>query len=128
MKKAVLAAGALLVIVGATLVVLTSHEELQSAVIPISGMTCENCADHIETALQQLDGMHSAEVNFGESAAKVKYDAVLVTLPGIEKKIEALGYRAAQSGAEKPAGNPSCSPSEAGAMDCCAGKPQKSST
>lgn len=129
MKKVIVAVLALLAM-GAATVLLIGHEDLQSAVIPISGMTCGNCADHIASELQKIDGVQKAEVSYTEAVAKVTYDAVLTTIPVIEKKIGELGYRTAHSEAAKsgaPA-DPNCSPSDAGTPDCCATKSPKSST
>ena len=129
MKKTITVAAALLIIAVAGFV-LTTHEGLQSAEIPIAGMSCENCADRIEKTLVQLEGVRTVEVSFSEAMAKVRYDEVLTTLPVIEKKIGELGYRAAQPGeAIAPASDhSSCTSGSTDAPGCCMSKPQKSST
>jgi copper chaperone CopZ len=129
MKKAIVAVTALLAI-GASTFLLIGHEDLQSAVIPISGMSCENCADQIEAELQKIDGVQKAEVSFAEAVAKVKYDAILTTMPVIEKKIGALGYRTKNAEANKSAAeaSPHCSPGTSDTPDCCTVKSPKSST
>ncbi|MGH7491404.1 MAG: heavy-metal-associated domain-containing protein [bacterium] len=129
MKKAIVAVIVLLAI-GTVTFLSIGREDLQSAVIPISGMSCENCADHIETELQAIDGVQKAEVSFTEAVAKVKYDAILTTVPVIEKKISGLGYRTPHAETTKsPAdANPHCSPSTSDTPDCCGIKSPKSNT
>ena len=129
MKKTMIAVLVLLAI-GAVTFLLTDREDLQSAVIPISGMSCENCANHIESELQAIDGVQKAEVSFAAAVAKVQYDAILTTVPVIEKKIGSLGYRTPNAETVKsPAdANPHCSPKASDTPDCCGTKSPKSST
>lgn len=130
MKRTVVT-GLMLLAIGAAAFWWLRGEELQSAVIPIAGMHCENCADHIETELQRCDGVEAAEVNFGEAVAKVAYDASVITVPALEKKIAALGYQTGNAGGMQSApssGAPACAADQAETPGCCAGKPAKSST
>ena len=63
--------------------------------LPVTGMTCANCAMNIERALKKkVPGVLSASVNFASERARVEY---LPTVTGIEEMIAAVekaGYGA----------------------------------
>ena len=70
--------------------------------IAVAGMSCQNCADKIDAALSQLDGVKAVEVNLKEGVAQVKYDAALVTVPAMQQSITKLGYSIGKTGAAAP--------------------------
>lgn len=55
-------------------------------------MHCASCAGIIEKTFKKVEGVQSAEVNYGTEAAKVSFDEALVTPEALSKKIEPLGY------------------------------------
>jgi len=61
--------------------------------LPVTGMTCANCAANIERALnKKVSGIVQASVNFASERATVEYIAGLATLPDMISAIEAAGY------------------------------------
>lgn len=60
--------------------------------VPIEGMNCASCAINIQKILKATPGVVDAEVNYGNEKAKIEYDSNQVTLEGLSKKIEPLGY------------------------------------
>ncbi len=61
--------------------------------IPVTGMTCANCAVSIERALQsRLPGVVSASVNFATEKAVLEVVAGAVGWKDIARTIEAVGY------------------------------------
>lgn len=76
--------------------------------MPVSGMTCANCAANIERGLKKLDGIIDASVNFAAEQAYVTYDAGKLSLKEITEKINSLGYKAVISKAELPITGMSC--------------------
>jgi len=58
----------------------------------IRGMHCASCAHIIEKALKKVEGVHTAEVNYGTEAAKISYDDALTNPENLSAKIESLGY------------------------------------
>jgi len=62
------------------------------ASIPITGMTCTNCAITIEKGLAETPGVEYANVNFGSEKASIAYDPNKVSLSKIKKTISELGY------------------------------------
>ncbi|MDD5152573.1 MAG: heavy metal translocating P-type ATPase [Candidatus Pacebacteria bacterium] len=58
----------------------------------IKGMHCASCAGIIERAFKKIDGVFSAEVNYGTEAVKVSFDESKTNPENLSKKIEPLGY------------------------------------
>ena len=46
----------------------------QKITIPVSGMTCANCATNIERGLRKLPGVEEVNVNFASEQAGVTFD------------------------------------------------------
>jgi Cu+-exporting ATPase len=80
------------------------HGQEASALLdlPIEGMTCASCASRIEHALDALDGVDRAAVNFGTKHVAVAYDPARVDRPAIEDAIASLGYAVPAEPAEVP--------------------------
>jgi Cu+-exporting ATPase len=63
--------------------------------IPITGMSCAACAARVQKALQGLEGVHDAQVNFAAERATVLYDPQRLSLKEMLQAIEDAGYGAA---------------------------------
>ena len=62
--------------------------------LPISGMTCANCAAKIEKALARVPGVSRSAVNFAAEEATVVFDPDQADIPQLIEKIKDLGYEA----------------------------------
>lgn len=62
--------------------------------IQVEGMSCQHCKDAVESALANLNGVQSAEVNLNESNVRVKYDDSKVNINQMKDAIEDQGYDA----------------------------------
>ena len=62
------------------------------AEMPVTGMTCANCAQAIERTLKRLDGVVSAHVNLASERASVEYLPGVVSLAAIQQAIRDVGY------------------------------------
>jgi Cu+-exporting ATPase len=60
--------------------------------LPIEGMGCSACSTRIEKALNKLEGVTSAAVDFASKKAVVTYDPDILNLPAIKEAITAEGY------------------------------------
>lgn len=60
--------------------------------IKISGMTCAACAKRIEKAVEKLDGINDASVNFATEKMSIEFDDKLINMPKIKESIEKVGY------------------------------------
>lgn len=67
----------------------------------IKGMHCASCAGIIEKTFKKIDGVHSAEVNYGTETAKVSFDETKTSPQVLSGKIEKLGYSLDMSSAEE---------------------------
>ena len=67
--------------------------DTQRVAIPISGMTCAACVAKIEKALNGLDGVIEAGVNFGVEKATVEYLPQQLKVVDIKRAIDELGYK-----------------------------------
>ena len=61
-------------------------------VFDVEGMTCASCVRNVETALEKVDGVRSASVNFGTERATVDYDPNLVSVDQLSQAISGAGY------------------------------------
>ncbi|RJP76492.1 MAG: copper-translocating P-type ATPase [Desulfobacteraceae bacterium] len=64
----------------------------QTITIPITGMTCANCAMNIERSLKKVDGVREVSVNFAAEKAQVRYDPGKVQAGELIQRIQAAGY------------------------------------
>lgn len=67
--------------------------ELQSVVIHTSSQ-CEMCKDKIESRLQTIGGVKSADLNLKTGDVKVQFNPEKVNAEKLKKTISALGYDA----------------------------------
>lgn len=55
-------------------------------------MHCASCSSVIEKTFKKVDGVHSAEVNYGTEKAKISFDIAKTNPRDLSKHIEPLGY------------------------------------
>jgi len=58
----------------------------------VKGMHCASCATVIEKTFKKVNGVESAEVNYGTEKVKLSFDATKVKPYDLSKLIEPLGY------------------------------------
>ena len=80
----------------------------QKISIPVSGMTCANCAANIERGLKKLKGIKASSVSFASEKASVTYEPGEISLSDIIEKINSLGYKALTSKIEIPVTGMTC--------------------
>jgi Cu+-exporting ATPase len=66
----------------------------------IQGLSDSNDALRLEKALRQLEGVLSAEVNYGSQRAKVKYIPTVVSQSEIRRAVAQAGFQAVELGGE----------------------------
>jgi Cu+-exporting ATPase len=69
------------------------QSDTKKTIVKIGGMTCASCAQNIENALKENEGIIEANVNLATEKAVVVYDPQEIDYKGIKKIIEATGYR-----------------------------------
>ncbi len=60
--------------------------------LKVHGMHCASCASIIEKTLKKVEGVHSAEVNYGTETVKVSFNPEKTNSESLSKKIGPLGY------------------------------------
>jgi Cu+-exporting ATPase len=76
--------------------------EVKSINLPVTGMTCANCAATIERNVRKLPGVSVANVNFASEKLTVTFDPVQLDEQGIITRIEHVGYGVATGKTELP--------------------------
>ena len=61
--------------------------------LSISGLTCANCVQTLERALNAVDGVKKATVNLATGRAFVEYDPDQATIKSLHEAIKSAGYR-----------------------------------
>ena len=64
----------------------------QSVSLPLTGMSCANCAANIERSLSKLEGVRQAQVNFAAEQATVAFDSARHTVAELVAQVEKGGY------------------------------------
>ena len=71
--------------------------------VPVSGMDCAECTQHVQHAIEKLPGVQSVDVYLGSEKAVVQLDPALVDLPAIRTAVQGAGYDVPVSDASQPA-------------------------
>jgi Cu+-exporting ATPase len=80
----------------------------QKLTLPITGMTCANCAVNIERVVKKLDGVAEANVNFAAESAAVAYDPKQLHLQNVVDKIQKSGFGVTTARIEMPVTGMTC--------------------
>ena len=80
----------------------------KNVTLPVTGMTCVNCAMNIERNVKKLDGVQEANVNFAAEQATVEYDPDRLQVKDLVGKIRDVGYGVASASVEFPVTGMSC--------------------
>lgn len=66
----------------------------ETRVINVEGMTCGGCVKSVDSAVSQLQGVQSVDVDLEGNKASVTYDASIVAVEAIVEAIEDAGFDA----------------------------------
>src|SRR5512139_2854191 len=67
--------------------------------IPISGMYCAECTQHVQHAIEKVPGVESVNVFLTTEKALVKLDPARVDIPTIRTAVQGAGYDVPEPGA-----------------------------
>jgi len=76
--------------------------------LPVTGMTCANCALNIQRNLKKIKGVKEANVNFATERASVSFDQERVKIGDLADKIHDAGYGVAMASVEIPVTGMTC--------------------
>ena len=74
----------------------------KSATMPVSGMTCVNCALRIESNLRGLAGIKNATVDFAGEQLTVSFDPETLNENDIITQVKRIGYTVATGKIDLP--------------------------
>jgi len=80
----------------------------KNVTLPVTGMTCANCALNIERNVKKLPGVKEASVNFASEQAAVSFESDQVQTEDIIQKIQDAGYGVAKATVEFPVTGMTC--------------------
>ncbi len=76
--------------------------------IPVTGMTCTNCANTISRTLKRKEGVVEANVNYANERAEIIYDPAVLQPLDFVQSIEAVGYGVAEATLDLPIAGMTC--------------------
>ena len=80
----------------------------KNVTIPVTGMTCANCALNIERGIKKLSGITEANVNFATEQASVSFDSDEIQIQDVVEKIHDAGYGVPKATMEFPVTGMTC--------------------
>lgn len=66
---------------------------MKKEILKIQGMYCASCAITIEKAVKKLDGVNSAQVNFGAETLLAEFDEKKLSFEDLKKTVKDVGYK-----------------------------------
>jgi Cu+-exporting ATPase len=70
--------------------------------LPITGMTCANCANTVERTLKKTEGVNSVAVNFANERAQIEFDTAKVKPVELIERVRKTGYDVVLAQTELP--------------------------
>jgi Cu+-exporting ATPase len=80
----------------------------QTISLPLTGMSCANCAGNIQRSLSKLEGVRETEVNFAAEQATVTFDPAKHSLADLVTQVEKGGYGVPLARVELPITGMTC--------------------
>lgn len=65
---------------------------MSKCTVPVEGVRCAGCAAKIEKKVNSLKGVEIASVNFSANNITIDFDDKQITLDGIRKEVQGIGY------------------------------------
>jgi len=65
---------------------------MTTAVLSVSGMSCQHCVMRVKNGVSALDGVTSVQVDLAAQTVAVEFDAQKTDLPAIKAAIADAGY------------------------------------
>ena len=74
-------------------IVYVSQSNIETQTIEVEGMTCAGCEAHVESEVNNLDGIISVKASYENANTIVEFDKTRTDLPAIREAIESTGYK-----------------------------------
>ncbi len=69
-----------------------AERKTRQMTLPVGGMTCASCVQHVERVLSGIEGVGGVSVNLAAAKAGLEYDPERVSLKDMEKAVRSIGY------------------------------------
>ena len=67
-------------------------KNIQSRILPVTGLSCASCAASVESVISRQKGIEKAEVNYANSSVNLVYDQTLINLESLKNLVASIGY------------------------------------
>lgn len=67
---------------------------METAVIKVSGMTCQGCVRSVTRVLQTVPGVDAVDVSLEKGEVALRYDPARADIPRFRKAVEDAGFSA----------------------------------
>lgn len=74
-------------------VIIMDSSNVQNISFNIKGMTCSSCEEHVNHAVNELDGIISVESSYNNGNSKIAYDPNRISEEAIKAAIATTGYK-----------------------------------
>lgn len=74
-------------------VVVENKEDLETIDVTIEGMTCDACQNHVDHAVNELDGIVSIKTSYTNGNSIIQFDKTKTDQKEIKKAVESTGYK-----------------------------------
>lgn len=74
-------------------VIIVDHSDIETIDFTIKGMTCDACQNHIDFAVNELDGIVSVESSYNNANAIIKFDNTKTNIKEIKTAINSTGFK-----------------------------------
>jgi copper chaperone CopZ len=71
----------------------STKSDASTVTFQLSGLHCTSCSLNIDSALEDLPGVHDSSTSYAKSKTTIKYDPSAADLDQLKKTIESLGYQ-----------------------------------
>ena len=67
-------------------------KNIQSRILPVTGLSCASCAASVESVISRQKGIKKAEVNYASSSVNLVFDQTLISLETLKNVVASIGY------------------------------------
>jgi len=75
-------------------IIVVNESNIENTTIPIEGMTCDACQNHVNHAINQLPGIINVESSYNKANTTVSFDKSKTNINDIINAINSTGYKA----------------------------------
>lgn len=74
--------------------VVENKKNLETIEVTIAGMTCDACQNHVDHAVNELEGIVSIKTSYTKGSSIIEFDKTQTNQEEIKKAVESTGYSA----------------------------------